>query len=144
MTHLDRDTNWHARSRTTMAGAFMLHMLRKCTPVCEKDAGGELKKKLLPKMREERGKKSNGLEGDLQSELRSARAAPSEEGVADTYVAGSGESEVAAPPSKAVEAIACRVCDEVRQVWIGEIGVIENIEELSPELQNGVLGQVCV
>jgi hypothetical protein len=56
MTHLDRDTNWHARSRATIAGAFMLHMLRKCTPVRGKNALTELKKKLLPKMREERGK----------------------------------------------------------------------------------------
>ena len=90
--------------------------------------------------REERGKKFNGLEGYLQSELCSARAAPSEEGVADTYVAGSGESEVAAPFSKAVEAIACRVSDEIRQVRIGKIGVVENIEKLSPELQNETFG----
>jgi hypothetical protein len=91
-------------------------------------------------MREERGKKSNGLEGDLQSELRSARAAPSEEGVADTYVAGSSESEVTDAPAIRSNAVARWIGDEIRQVRIGKIGVVENIEKLSPELQNETFG----
>ena len=100
----------------------------------------------------------NNLERDLQSELRSARAASAEERIADAHVAGGGESEGATALSGRNQltnlgiskwipggnAVAGRVGDEVRQVWIGEIGVIENIEELSPELQNCMLGQVGI
>ena len=106
-----------------------------------------MQRKAPPKIRgRSRGRKlSEDLERNLQSKLRSPGAASAQEWVADTYVAGGGKSQVADTPSRrGVKAIACRVGDEVRQVRIGEIGVVENIKELSPELQNQAFRQIRV
>jgi hypothetical protein len=134
MAHLDRHTNWHARSGTAIGGAFMLHMLRKCTPV-RKNAGAALNKKLLPVCAGGVEEKTvTDLKRDLQSELRSARSASTQERVADAHVAGGGESQVADATASAIKAVACWIGNEVRQVRVGEIRVVEDVEELSPEL----------
>src|SRR5882757_7476450 len=85
---------------------------------------------------------STRLERDLGRELHSARPAASQERVANADVAGGREREERiarswndCTPTLTVEAIGRRIRDEVRQIRIGEIRMIKDVEEISPNLQ---------
>src|SRR5205807_4171402 len=86
----------------------------------------------------------------LRGELNAARSAAAEEGVADTHVAGGGE------PINRVLLVCGIDITTGRAIWgtdvrnkighrrVGEVRVIENVEELGPDLQCTVLSKGSV
>ena len=85
------------------------------------------------------------LESELGRELNAARPAASEERIADAHVAGRGD-RIVARPSLAVASgsalqlhagleVRCRVRNERGQERIGEVRVIEEVEEIGAKLQ---------
>src|SRR5580704_3652337 len=88
------------------------------------------------------------LEAEFQCQFDSARTAAAKEGIADAYVTGSGDTvtavthltEVVADcrgleSAATVAKIRRRVRNEIRQDRVGEIRVIEDVEELRAELR---------
>ena len=83
------------------------------------------------------------LERELGCKLDSARAASSQEWVADPHVAGGAErieTRTYLTISRELEAIETCVSNERGQEWISEIGMIESVEEFGPQLQIHTLG----
>src|SRR5262249_17380725 len=80
------------------------------------------------------------LELHDRGELKAAGSAATEERVADSHVTGRAQRVV--PAVAAGRGIGrSDVGDEVRQERIREVRVVEQVEELSPELQVDLLGQ---
>ena len=85
----------------------------------------------------------NELEGYLRGELDAARAASSKERVADAYVSGRRERIVAAVLTSGCVGRS-DVADEIRQQRTGEVGMVEEVEELGAKLQDHMLGESSV
>lgn len=86
------------------------------------------------------------LENDLQRKLRSAWSTTSEERVANADITGGGKAQWAktATWSRARDGAytgARGIGDEVRQIRVRKIRVVQDVEELGPELQRNSLGQ---
>src|SRR5258708_15723490 len=109
------------------------------------------KKTLLPNVRgRSRGGSVRKLESELDGQLNAARAAATDEGVADANIArrsnnsGARSSGIPYFPSvQYLEAVDPRIGEEGWQVRIGKVGVIEEIEEISAELHADALGNRC-
>ena len=79
------------------------------------------------------------LESDLRRELHAARSAAAQKRVADSHIAGGGQGiKTRLPPERAV----CRkgiwrsgIRDEIRQNGIGEVRMVQEVEELGTQLQ---------
>jgi len=100
------------------------------------------KKTLLPHVRERSGEALYRLENDLHRKLCPSRSTATEERVADTYIAGGGKAQWTQTPARCwINAGARRIRNKIRQIWVRIIRVVEDIEELCPELQRHPLGQ---
>ena len=121
-------------------------MFGKCTPVCEERGNRKLLARTSrPKKRSSRTAGGTGeeasrvLENDLQRKLRSAWSPTSEERIADAYIACGGKAqwtETTAWRRARYGAYTCarRIGNEVRQIWVCEIRMIEDVEKLGSEL----------
>src|ERR1022692_2766136 len=84
------------------------------------------------------------LESDLGGELDAAGAASTQERIADSHVAGRGQGVRTDSTPRAADAVHPGIGDEVRKHRIGEVGMIEQVEKLSAQLQVDALGDLGV
>ena len=80
------------------------------------------------------------LERDLGRKLHPARAAAAEKRIADAHIARRRKRQETDAPPRCVQAVVCRIGNEIRQVRIGKVGMIQQVEELGPDLQIYPLG----
>src|SRR5438477_315021 len=80
------------------------------------------------------------LEGNLRCKLHASGAAPTQERVADADVSSGGEPVIAAVLA-AGRIGRTNVANEIGQQRAGKVGMVEQVKELSAELQGHVLGQ---
>ena len=84
------------------------------------------------------------LEGDLSGELDAARAASAEERIANSHVAGGCQRVITDAATRRVDTVDTGVGDEIRQLRVGKVGAVEQVEEFSAELQLHPLGNLGV
>src|SRR5262249_33075486 len=80
------------------------------------------------------------LEADLRRELQSARPSAAEKRIADSYITCSSERVRTDATTCAVESVYHRIGDKVRQQRICEVRMVEQVEELRPQVQRYMLG----
>ncbi len=97
-----------------------------------------------PSDRRSRGISGATLERNLGRKLDATRPAATEEWIADAHVASCSERQETDAAARRVQPIVCRVSNKVRQVRIGEVGMIEQVKEFSSDLQIYALCDRCV
>src|SRR5215469_7340398 len=88
--------------------------------------------------------RSTRLESDLSGELDAARAASAKKWVANSHVAGSRQRIITDAATGRVDTVDTGIGDEIRQLRVGKVGMVEQVEEFSAELQLHPLGNLGV
>lgn len=87
--------------------------------------------------------RSPASEAEFGRELNAPGPAPTQKRISDPNVPGSAQREVACPyftVSRDLKSVEARIRDKSRQERIGEIGVVQQVEELGSKLKIQALG----
>src|ERR1035438_7513773 len=81
------------------------------------------------------------LEAQFHAQVNPARSAAAEERIADGYIRSCTQRVVSSTGAVRIYAILRAIRNERRQFGIREIGMIEQVVDLCPELQGHLLGE---
>src|SRR5262249_25647412 len=92
----------------------------------------------------EEGLRALELEVKLHRELHSSRSAATEKRIADAHITGRSQRQEPDTASSYIQSVVSRIGDEVGQVGIGEVRMIEQVEEFETKLHLHPLGETGI